>query len=59
MKPKKPKALVITVNYRDENGTLNLVASLQRAEGLEQICCIVADNTSSDERVCQLRVRLR
>ena len=43
-----PKALLITVNYKSESSTLELLASLDRLRGFSDIDVIVVDNCSGE-----------
>src|SRR5436309_15257360 len=53
-----PKALLITVNYKSESSTLELLASLDRLRGFSDIDVIVVDNCSGEENLSKLRARV-
>src|SRR5438309_9831423 len=53
-----PKALLITVNYKSESSTLELLASLDRLRGFSDIDVIVVDKCSGEENLSKLRARV-
>lgn len=48
-------ALLITVNYKGEQSTLGLLASLSRLNGFSSLDVIVVDNGSGEENLSQIR----
>src|SRR3989442_5258745 len=53
-----PKALLITVNYKSESSTHELLVSLDRVRGFSDIDVIVVDNCSGEENLSKLRARV-
>ncbi len=51
-------ALLITVNYKGERSTLELLASLSLLNGFSSLDVIVADNRSGEENLLQLRAAI-
>jgi GT2 family glycosyltransferase len=49
------RALLITVNYKGEQTTLELLASLSRLNGFSSLDVVVVDNGSGEENLTQLR----
>ena len=48
-------ALLLTVNYKSEQSTLNLLASLERLNGFESLDVVIADNCSGEGNISRLR----
>ena len=55
---KSTAGLVIIVNYKGEQSTLELLASLDRLRGFSDIDVIVVDNCSGEENLSKLRARV-
>jgi GT2 family glycosyltransferase len=51
----QPSALLVTVNYKGEKSTLELLASLSRLNSFSSLDIIVVDNGSGEENLSQLR----
>jgi GT2 family glycosyltransferase len=51
-------ALLVTVNYKGEQSTLELLVSLRRLNGFSSLDVIVVDNGSGEENLSQLRVAI-
>ena len=51
-------ALLITVNYKSEQSTLDLLASLQRLNGFESLNLVIVDNCSGDDSISRLRLAI-
>lgn len=51
----RASALLITVNYKDEPATIDLLTSLKYAEGASRVDVIVADNGSGPKSLAKLR----
>ena len=54
----QPSALLITVNYKGERSTLELLASLNRLNGSSSLDVLVVDNGSGEENLLQLRAAI-
>jgi GT2 family glycosyltransferase len=52
------QALLITVNYKGERSTLELLASLNRLNGSSSLDVIVVDNGSGDENLIHLKAAI-
>src|SRR3954464_8197120 len=52
------KALLITVNYKGEQSTLELLASLSRLNGFSSLDVVVVDNGSGEENLSQIRAAI-
>lgn len=52
---KKPKAVVITVNYRCALSTLEFVASLGNANEFSEVHVVIVDNASVEENASKIR----
>lgn len=52
------QALLITVNYKGEQSTLELLASLSRLNGFSSLDIIVVDNGSGEENLLRLRTAI-
>jgi GT2 family glycosyltransferase len=55
---KHASALLVTVNYKSEQSTLELLASLSRLNGFSSLDVIVVDNCSGEEKLSQLRTAI-
>lgn len=51
----RASALLITVNYKDESATIDLLTSLKHVEGASRVDVIVVDNGSEPKSLAKLR----